>query len=386
MHADGGGLYLFIEPTGAKRWTFIFQFRGKRKELGLGPLLSVGLADARQLAAKARFAVKAGENPIVERRQGRANSDLRTFGAMADQLIEDLSPGWKSPVHIRQWKTTLTVDAGSLRKLLVDEVTTEDVLNVLKPIWQVKPETASRVRSRIERVLDAAKANNLRSGDNPARWRGHLALLLPKRRKLTRGHHAALPYERIGQFMAELRKSESISARALEFTILTAARTSEVLYAKANEFNLDRAVWTVPADRMKARKEHRVPLSSRALEIVRTLLPFNPSQFVFQAPRRYSDPPEGRALSNMAMPKILTILEFDEFTVHGFRSTFKDWASDCTTFQREVSEAALAHAVGDAVERAYRRGDALEIRRQLMAEWAIACGTEPETEALSMVA
>ena len=203
LHADGNGLYLRVEPSGAKRWTFIFHRHGKRKEMGFGSTIDVSLAEARELAREARRLVRAGENPIQERRKARAAKSLNTFGEVADQLIADLSPQWKSSVHIRQWRTALEVDAAALRPLPVTTITTENVLGVLRPIWQIKPETASRVRARIERVLDAAKASGLRSGENPARWKGHLALLLPRRKKLTRGHHAALPYERIGKFMKD---------------------------------------------------------------------------------------------------------------------------------------------------------------------------------------
>jgi integrase len=221
-------------------------------------------------------------------------------------------------------------------------------------------------------VLDAAEAKGLRSGENPARWKGHLELLLPKRRRLTRGHHPALPYERMTTFMADLRESDSLSATALEFTILTAARTSEALHARLDEFDLDKAIWTVPAERMKRGVQHRVPLSLRAMEIVRDLLPRSRDGYLFPGTKkRRTD--ANKPLSNMAMANLLTHLGYDDFTVHGFRSMFKDWASDCMMFPREVSEAALSHAVGDAVERSYRRGDALELRRKLMNAWTTYC-------------
>jgi integrase len=385
LHADGGGLYLVVEPSGAKRWTFVFRFRGKRKEFGLGSILDVSLADARDLAEDARALVKAGKNPIKEKRNKReiqqASLATDSFADVADQLIADLSPAWKSEIHIRQWRTTLTVDAAALRGLPVSEITTDDVLSVLRPIWQAKPETASRLRGRIERVLDAAKAKGLRVGENPARWKGHLALMLPRRRRLTRGHHAALPYTRIAEFMALLRDSDSLTARALEFTILTAARTGETRFAAPNEFDLERAIWVVPAERMKRGAQHRVPLPPRAVKIVRELLPQARSGYLFPGLRRSRAKKEDKALSNMAMPKMLLLLGFEKFTVHGIRSTFKDWASDCTMFLREVSEAALSHAVGDVVEQSYRRGDALELRRQLMNARASYCETVTEYRA-----
>ncbi len=379
LYADGGGLYLVVETTGAKRWSFIFQFGGRRKEMGLGPISDVSLAAARDRAHEARQLVKAGKNPIFEKRQLALLPEEQTggpvtFGTVADRFIENQAPSWKSKVHIQQWRRTLKVDAKRLRSLPVSEITTNDVLSVLRPIWQSKAVTASRLRGRIERVLDAAKVEGLRSGENPARWKGHLALMLPKRRKLARGHHAALPYEDVTSFMASLRKSQSISSLALEFTILTAVRTSEALCASPSEFDLENAVWTIPAERMKRELPHRVPLSPRAVELVKLMLPRARDGHLFPglAHRRNREP---RPLSNMCMLKMLDLLGYGEFTVHGFRSTFKDWASDCTLFPREVSEAALSHAIGDAVERSYRRRDALELRRKLMVAWANYCAT-----------
>jgi integrase len=371
LHADGGGLYLRVDKTGAKRWAFLFRWRGKRTEMGLGSVLTVSLADARERAKEARQAILDGENPIEKRRREGTARGLPTFGAVADKLVEDLSPQCKNAVHRAQWKTTLEVDAAALRALSVASVTTEDVLGVLRPIWKTKPETASRVRGRIERVLDAAKAKGLRTGENPARWKGHLALLLPQRQKLTRGHHPAMPFDGIPDLIAKLRAVGGVAPRALEFTILTAARTGETIAAMPAEFDLEGAVWIVPAERMKSGRIHRVPLSNRALQIVRGLWPADDDP-IFRSPiaRRNSRP---APLSNMAMLGLLRDLGLKEITVHGFRSSFRDWAGEVTTYSREVAEAALGHVIGDKSEQAYRRGDALAKRRELMDAWTLHC-------------
>lgn len=382
MHADGGGLYLHIEPSGAKRWSFLFQFRGKRCELGLGPLLSVSLAVARTAAQEAREQVAAGKNPIDERRRQRASQGLHLFGELADQMIADLTPQWKSPVHARQWTYSLTEQAAALRPLPVAQITTDDVLAVLKPIWLAMPETGRRLRGRIERVLDGARAKGLipRGAENPARWKGHLSILLPKRQELSRGHHAAMPYDDVRGFMADLRTSDGVSARALEFTILTVSRTSEARLTKLAEINQTNAVWTVPAERMKRKKPHRVPLCPRALEIVRELAPKASGGFLFPGAA------DGTALSNMAMYMLLDHHGAGAYTVHGFRSTFKDWASDCTKFPREFSESALSHAIGDAAEQAYRRGDAIDIRRELMDAWGRFCDPDQPSNVVAISA
>lgn len=355
-HADGAGLYLHVDPSGAKRWVFVFQWRGKRKEMGLGPLEMIRLRDARAAKDEARKLVFAGKNPIEQRRRGK--SEAPTFGELADQVVAGLS--LKSPKHRDQWKMTLTEYASGLRGLPVDQIDTADVLETLKPIWAEVPETASRLRGRIERVLDAAKARGWRTGDNPARWRGHLALLIPKQ-KTARRHFAALPYADVGAFMAKLRRREGSGAKGLEFTILTAARTGETRGATWAEIDLVAKLWTVPASRMKGGREHRVPLNEPALAVLESVK--RDSGFIFPG----SDP--AKPMSNMTMDKVLRNMGLD-VTVHGFRSSFKDWAEDCTNFPNGVIEAALAHLVGDQTERAYRRGDALEKRRKLMEAWA----------------
>ncbi len=364
-HSDGGGLYLVVDVSGAKRWLFMFRWQGKLKEMGLGGLVSVPLARARELAADARAQVAGGKNPILERRSERA---VPMFGVVADTFVADLSPQWRNEKHRAQWAMTLTTYAAPLRNRPVDAVTTEDVLGVLRPLWTSKPETASRLRGRIERVLDAAKAKGLRVGENPARWRGHLDHLLPARQKLSRGHHAALPYAEMSGFMSKLREREALAGLALEFAILTASRSGEVRGALWSEMDLEKKVWNVPAARMKASREHRVPLSTATLAVLDQAAKLRTGDHVFPGQK------PGSELSNGAMERVLDRMKV-AVTVHGFRSTFRDWAAELTDHPREVAEAALAHTVGDATERAYRRGDALEKRRRLMEDWTAFCGS-----------
>lgn len=367
LHADGGGLYLEVDKTGGKRWTFIWRTGKTRRQMGLGGLLVTTLAEAREAADAARRAIAKGIDPIQARRAARGSG--RTFGQVADELLLSLAPEWRNDKHAYQWKYSLETIAAPLRPIPVDEVTTEDVLGVLKPIWSEKNETASRTRGRIERVLDAAKAKGLRSGENPARWKGHLAVLLPKRQKLAKGHHPAMPFEQVGDFMPLLRARPALAARALEVTILTASRTNEVLGARRPEFDLTKKIWTVPPERMKLGVEHRVALSDRVVEVLEAVFADMPDAegFVF------SDATGKKPLSNMAMSMLLRRMGFTECSVHGFRSTFRDWAGEATTFPESVAEAALSHQIGTEVERAYRRGDALEKRRKLMQAWAGYC-------------
>lgn len=371
LHADGGGLYLQIGPTGAKSWSFVFQWRGKRKQMGLGPILTTTLGEARQEADAARRAVAKGVNPIDARRLARVGGN--TFGDVADDLIRSIQSEWKNEKHRHQWTQSLEVEAAALRPLDVDKITTDDVLDVLQPIWATKPETASRCRGRIERVLDAAKAKGLRTGDNPARWKGHLAVLLPKRQKLTRGHHAAMPFGEIADFMKLLKSRPALAARALELTILTACRTSEVIGARVPEFDVAKELWIIPAERMKGKAEHRVPLNAVALALVKKLIAEDDESGP-KSDYLFADGSGEKPISNMAMNMLLRRMDQRTCTVHGFRSTFRDWAGETTDHPREVIEAALAHVVGSEVERAYRRGDALEKRRLLLADWAAHCG------------
>jgi integrase len=367
-HADGGGLYLSVSPNGGRRWVFLYRWHGKPTEIGFGSARDVTLARARELARQARSNLAEGINP----KDVRKPSKVATFGECADRVIDAMRPSWRNEKHAAQWKMTLLHYAAPLRRLPVNKVGTDDVLSVLKPLWNAKPETASRLRGRIERVLDAAKAQGLRSGENPARWRGHLDQLLPKRQRLTRGHHAAMGYAEVPTFISDLRSRQATAALALEFAILTAARSGEVLGGLWNEFDFDRAVWTVPAERMKAGREHRVPLSPRALRIVTDLYDSRTSDFVFPGEKA------GRPLSVMSLEMVLRRMKIENATVHGFRSSFRDWAAESTNFPNEVCEAALAHVIENKAEAAYRRGDLFDKRRKLMDAWAAYCGT-PKT-------
>jgi integrase len=361
-HADGGGLYLSISPNGGRRWVFLYRWHGKPTEIGFGSARSVTLARARELAGQARAKLAEKINP----KDSRKPTNGATFGECADRLIGAMRPSWRNAKHAAQWEMTLREYAAPLRRLPADKITTDDVLSVLKPLWNEKPETASRLRGRIERVLDAANAQGLRSGENPARWRGHLDHLLAKRQRLTRGHHPAMPYADVSAFLATLREREGIATRALEFGILTAARSGEVIGARWVEFDLDGAVWTVPAARMKAGKEHRIPLAPRALKIVKDIVGLS-GEFVFPGGK------PGRPLSAKALAKALRRMKVKNATVHGFRSAFRDWAAECTNFTNEVWEAALAHVIENKAEAAYRRGDLFDKRRKLMEAWAAYC-------------
>ena len=363
--ASTKGLQLVVAPTGARKWVLRFMSQGKAREMGLGSFPEVGLADAREKALAARKLVKDGVDPIADRQRDRG---VPTFGELADEVVAEQSKGFRNDKHKAQWAMTLTVYAAPLRAKPVDKVETVDVLAVLRPIWLEKPETASRVRGRIERVLNAAKAKGFRTGENPAAWRGHLENLLPKQSKLSRRHFAALPYADVPAFLAKLREREAVAALALEFAILTAARSGEVLNARWEEIDFDTKVWAIPAPRTKSGREHRVPLSDPAMVVLAKLLAAKVSEFVFPGQRPH------RPLSNMSMEMVLRRMGLaDDITTHGFRSSFRDWAGNETHFSRELAEHALAHVIGDKAEQAYRRGNALEKRRALMDAWASFC-------------
>ncbi len=366
VYLDGQGLRLVVGPTGARKWVFRFMRRGRSQEMGLGGS-AVSLAMARELATDARRQLAVGQNPIEAARLAKAGR--ATFGQVADEFLAAKKSEWRSAKHLEQWEITLRRYCAPLRPRPVDELDTAAVLEVLQPLWVTVPETASRVRGRIEAVLDAARARGLigQHEANPARWRGHLDKLLAKRHRLTRGHHAALPYADVPQFVASLRQRDAMAALALEFTILTAARSGEVLGARWNEIDLATKIWTVPATRMKAGRAHRVPLSDRALAILERLAAARTGEYVFPGQR------QGKPLSAMAMEKVLRRMNADGVTTHGFRSSFRDWCGEETSFPREIAEAALAHVSGDETERSYRRGDALEKRRALMEAWANWC-------------
>ncbi|MDP2410508.1 MAG: integrase arm-type DNA-binding domain-containing protein [Pseudolabrys sp.] len=365
-YADGGGLYLVVTSASSRKWVFRYARNGKQRDMGLGAEGETSLAAARDAATRARAHLRAGKDPLAERQRERQDGrPVPTFGEFADELIDSIAPGFRNQKHILQWRTTLRTHAAALRPRSVDAIATEDVLSVLKPLWQSKAETAGRLRGRIERVLDAAKVKGFRSGENPARWRGHLDALLPRRHKLSRGHHAALAHADLSDFLLRLRAAPGTAARSLEFLILTCARTGEVTGMRWDELSPDGKVWTVPAARMKAGREHRVPLCEGARDLL-AALPRDASGLVF--PGRQPGKPQSEMTLLMQLRRL-----HEGVTVHGFRSTFRDWVDECTHFPGDLAEAALAHIVGDATERAYRRGDALEKRRELMAAWGAYC-------------
>ncbi len=390
IYGDGAGLWLTVGPTGAKSWLFRFMLAGKAREMGLGPVHTIGLAEAREKALACRKMLLDGLDPLAARQAARAAQAAGealelagrvTFRDAAERFIAANRAGWKNAKHAAQWNATLESYAFPLiGDLAVAAVGTGHVTRILEPIWREKPETASRVRGRIEAVLDSAKVHGWRDGENPARWKGHLESILPARGKVASvEHHAALPWRDIAAFVADLEKQDGTAALALRFAILTAARTGEVIGATWQEITLDGpdgAVWTIPAGRMKAGREHRVPLSDAARAVLTEAAKARTDQaagaFVFRGQRA------GRGLSNMAMLVLLRRMERGDLTAHGFRSTFRDWAGEATHNAREIVETALAHAVGTAVEQAYRRGDMLAKRRRLMDDWAAFCGrTEP---------
>lgn len=370
MYADGGGLYLQISRSGTKSWIFRFALEGREREMGLGPLHTIGLSDARLLATEARKLKLRGEDPIEARkaeRQAKRLDDARamTFKQAAAAYIKANKAGWKNAKHAAQWEATLAAYADAIFGALpVAAVDTGLVMKALEAIWTEKPETASRLRGRVESVLDWATARGYRKGENPARWRGHLEKLLPARSKVKAvEHHAALPYRELPKFMAALRDQAGNGARALEFAILTAARTGEVIGATWDEIDLDAETWTVPKKRMKAKREHRIFLSDSALAVLKPLKEAARSNYVFPGGK------DGKPLSNMAMLTTLKRMKRDDLTAHGFRSTFRDWAAEMTDYPSEVVEMALAHVVGNKVEAAYRRGDLFEKRKGLMGDW-----------------
>lgn len=376
MYADGNGLYFRIGNDGTRSWVLRFMLNGRARYMGLGPVSKNSLAEARRKAQEARKELGRGIDPIEARALQKAAeaaqmASTMTFKAAAESYIASHRAGWRNAKHAAQWEATLATYAFPvLGKLAVQDVNAATVLKVLEPIWTTKTETASRVRGRIEAILDWAAARGYRRGDNPARWRGHLDHLLPARAKVARvQHHAALPYAEAGAFMASLRAQEGLAAVALEWLVLTATRTSETIGARWDEIDLHARTWTIPAGRIKAGREHRVPLSEPALVVLRKLQAVRqatdgkPSPWVFPGVR-------GQHLSNGAILALLKRMGRPDLTAHGFRSTFRDWAAEQTAFPRDVAEMALAHAIGDKVEAAYRRGDLFEKRRKLMDGWA----------------
>lgn len=371
---DGGGLWLQVSSAGTKSWVFRFALAGRAREMGLGPLHTVTLAEAREKALECRKLLINGIDPIEARKLRRtetaaAAAKVITFNEAAEAYVEAHRAGWKNAKHAQQFENTLnTYAAPCFGALPVSAVDTGLVMKVLEPIWTTKTETATRVRGRIEAVLDWCTVRGYRAGDNPARWRGHLDHLLPSPSKVAKvENHAALPYARIGAFMAALRAQDGTAARAVELIVLTAARTSEVLLAEWGEFDLAGSVWTCPADHMKSGRPHRVPLSTQAVRLLKAQLREQGSPYVFPGAK------EGKPLSNMSGLQLLKRMGYGEYTVHGMRSTFRDWAAEQTNFPREVAEAALAHTLKDKTEAAYQRGDVLQKRAKLMQAWADFC-------------
>jgi integrase len=390
---DGYGLWLQVSSFNTKSWLLRFRLDGKDDSMGLGPLNTTSLAKARERAQKARDLLAEGINPReardAERRQKRVEAaKAMTFKDCADAYVAANRGGWKNDKHAAQWGATFNetkrgkhvfpAATAVINDLPVSAIDTGLVRKVLEPIWYETPETASRVRGRIERVLAWATVAEYRTGDNPARWTGHLKELLPPKTKVAAVvHHDAVPYRDMSAFMAALRAKKGASARALEFAILTAARTGEAIGAKWAEIDLDAKLWTIPAGRMKAAREHRVPLSDRVLAILETLP--GEGEYVFAGAR------ESKPLSNMALLELMRGMRGKGATVHGFRSTFRDWAAEQTSYPHEMCEIALAHAVGNKVEAAYRRGDMMEKRRRLMADWAAYCEKPPATKGDNVV-
>lgn len=371
LYPDGAGLYLQVSASGAKSWLFRFRFAGRERQAGLGSLKTYGLDDARTAATECRKLLDQGIDPIEAKKARRAHARVTaatslTFEQCAAAYIAANEPAWRNAKHAAQWPSTLRNYVYPVfGSLPVSQIDTGLVMKVVEPLWKTKPETASRVRGRIETVLSWAKARNYRAGDNPARWRGHLDQLLPPRRKVAKvKHHVALPYSEVPAFVARLRGEKGMAALALRFAILTAARTGEVIGATWDEIDLTAKLWIVPAERMKGGREHRVPLSSAALDVLRAT-PGNGPLF--------HGGTVGGPLSNMAMLALLERMDRGDITVHGFRSSFRDWCGDETSFPRDLAELALAHQVGDATEQAYRRGDGFEKRRKLMDAWSRHC-------------
>ena len=386
-HAVGGGLYAVVRDTGANSWLVRGMLDGKQCPVTLGQWDHMSLAEAREKAAECRKLLKQGTDPRKARADAKkaAEAAARTFKDAAEAFIESNKAGWKNAKHAAQWANTLATYADPhFGELPVSAVETAHVLAALQPIWTTKTETAGRVRGRVEAVLDYAKARGWRTGENPARWRGHMSVILPARDKVAPvQHHPALPWQEIGAFMSKLAAQKGTGAKALHFAILTAARSGEVRGALWSEVDLEAKVWTVPGHRMKAGREHRVPLSQPALAVLREL-----------AAQRTSDSPDtlifagmkaGKPLSDMSLTAVLRRMKLGHLTAHGFRSSFRDWAGEETNYPREVAEAALAHRSGGKVEQAYARGDLFEKRRKLMDAWAEYC-SRPAPEGSNVVA
>lgn len=368
-YEDGAGLRLIVSEAGAKKWVLRFTLNGKRREMGLGSYPDIELSNARAKASEYRNLVRDGIDPIDVRRVEVV--EIPCFTSCAANYIRAHRKGWKNAKHARQWVSTLKTYARPvIGNKLVDKITIEDILKILSPIWTEKTETAKRVQGRIENVLDFAAAHKYRDASNPARWRGHLDMLLPKPSRVkTIRHHPAMPYDEVPAFMDELSANKSVSALALRLLIMTAVRTNELLKAQWSEIDLDAAVWTIPADRMKAKREHRIPLTVHMLADLKALPGIEGNSHLFPGARY------GKPLSNMALLQLMRGMGYGvngvrgNYVPHGFRSSFRDWSGEVSTFPRDVAEMALAHTIKDKVEAAYRRGDLFNKRREMMEDW-----------------
>ncbi|WP_427452258.1 tyrosine-type recombinase/integrase [Litorimonas sp. WD9-15] len=365
-HSDGGGLYLRVQSGGRKSWLFMWKRESVQREVGLGSFVTVTLKAARQMAQTAREALARGEDPKIALRP----PTTKTFLDAAEACLKARDLDSLNPKTKRKWERTAFEIAKPLHRRPVADVKREDILKILTPIWQKTPETGRNVRSHLEIIFNYAKGREWSDAENPALWKGGLEAVLPALNRANVKHHPAMPYGDVPDFIERLRERPAIAARALEFTILTAVRTSEALDAVISEFDLDAGTWTIPAERMKSGRHHTVPLSDRAIEIVQDMRAAPVSDYVFFGQR------PNRPLSNMSMLMLMRRMKAKNAVPHGFRSTFRDWAGDRTRYAREVAEAALSHSVGDVVERSYRRGDALEKRRGLMQDWAAFCEGE----------
>lgn len=366
VHRVGSGLYLRVRPTGAAYWIYRYMKAGRSHELSLGPIYTKSLAEARAEASAMKVAKYNGADPIFDRKK---RLGIPTFKEVATSYIETHKAGWRNHKHAAQWTSTLSAYAyPTIGTTTVDQIDTTHILSILKPIWVEKTETAMRVRQRVEAILDFSTAHGDRQGDNPARWKGHLDHLLPAPNRVqVKSHFASLPWAEMGSFMKSLQEMEGVSARALEFVILTVARSGEVRGMPWSEVDLKSGLWIVPAGRMKAKREHRIPLSKQAIRLLRNLPRVPGSDLVFNGAR------PGQPLSDMSLTAVLRRMKRDDLTVHGFRSSFRDWAAETTDYPREVAEAALAHTIESKVEAAYRRGDLLTKRKKMMQDWANFC-------------
>jgi integrase len=377
-HGDGRGLWLAVAPSGAKKWVFRFTWQGKVTETGLGSATLVTLLEAREKAQEARLMVARGINPVKVKEASKAASKapaVLTFGQCAEMVFTAKNPAWRSAIHARQWQNSLARHTAPIRDTPVDEIELQSVLAILQPIWLTIPETARRLRTRIETILDFAKARGWRTGENVARWRGNLSHLLPQRPKIEQSHFPALDYHELPEFMANLRKEETVARLCLEFLILTASRSAEAREIWWSEIDFDSAIWSLPPQRMKGGRRHVVPLSARAVQILEIMRGrSSDGDFIFPSTKA------GRPISFLPLYAILP----DGATLHGFRSSFRDWCGEETSYPREIAEQALAHVAGSAVELAYRRGDALQKRRHLMQCWADYCGRLPATNVISI--